>query len=117
MIPNIYEKVRTIIELQIESAESISFTSDIWTSRNNDPYMSLTAHYIDDEFKRKEFVVSCSYFPGAHTGERVGEKITQLLSEANISNDRRHLILRDGGTNYVSGRLSLIYGANSHYLL
>lgn len=114
IIPDIFERVTSIIKNEINGAESISFTSDIWSSRSNDSYMSLTAHFIDSDYKRKEYAVCCSYFPGEHTGEKVGEKMIEMLDALQIDERKRHLILRDGGTNYVAGTV-LIFIIYLHF--
>ena len=36
-----------------KDVDQISVTTDIWTSCAQDSYMSLTAHFIDKEFERK----------------------------------------------------------------
>ena len=36
----------SIIELLKDELVTVSFTSDLWTSVNNDPYISLTMHFI-----------------------------------------------------------------------
>ncbi|CAG8718934.1 14105_t:CDS:1, partial [Dentiscutata heterogama] len=36
----------------------ISFTSDLWTSPNNKAFISVTAHYIDDNWTLKEILVN-----------------------------------------------------------
>lgn len=47
---NIYDEVHGIIKLELESAEFYAGTTDMWSSRTTDPYMSFTVHWIDDEF-------------------------------------------------------------------
>ena len=48
---NIKQQVNDIILKCKPEMESISCTTDMWTSRANDPYISLTLHYIDAKFK------------------------------------------------------------------
>ncbi|KAL5706065.1 hypothetical protein ACHQM5_024276 [Ranunculus cassubicifolius] len=62
----------------------ICLTSDLWTSIANDGYISLTAHYVDDDWKLQKRVISFSYMPTPHTGNAICEKIHSLLADWGI---------------------------------
>ena len=40
-------KITKVIRLQVPHLKCVAFTTDIWTSRGNDSYISLTVHFID----------------------------------------------------------------------
>ncbi|KAL5714914.1 hypothetical protein ACHQM5_016815 [Ranunculus cassubicifolius] len=62
----------------------ISLTSDLWTSIANDGYISLTAHFIDSDWKLQKRVICFSYMPSPHTGNKICEKIHSLISDWGI---------------------------------
>jgi len=64
--------------------QSISFTFDIWTSGAQQPYISLTTHYLTKQFEFHNKTLGCSYFPGEHNGKNVFLKIISMVSEWNI---------------------------------
>lgn len=64
VIPRIYERVHEKILYQISLMKNISFTTDMWTSVNNESYISLTAHFIDDNFSLKQALLNVKYFEG-----------------------------------------------------
>lgn len=33
-----------------KNLQALPVTTDLWTSRNGDPFISLTVHYIDEQF-------------------------------------------------------------------
>lgn len=70
----------------------ISFTFDAWTSAPGDPYISLTAHYIDApadcpnkwELKSKQLIFQ--EIQGRHTGKNMGEILGRTLDRYELRN-------------------------------
>jgi len=63
---------------------SIYLTSDIWTSAAQQPYISLTTHYLSKQFKLKNKTLGCSSFSGEHSGKNIFLKIKGMVQEWNI---------------------------------
>jgi hypothetical protein len=42
----IYESEKELLKKSLREAESISLTTDLWTSNQNIQYMCLVAHYV-----------------------------------------------------------------------
>ncbi|CAG8701946.1 15572_t:CDS:2, partial [Racocetra fulgida] len=59
----------------------ISFTTDMWTSDNDDPYIGLTFHWVNGDFQVREMVGEISYLPYPHTAERLANKIIEILNK------------------------------------
>jgi hypothetical protein len=63
----------------------ISFTYDAWTSAPGDPYISLTAHYIDvpsdhpNAWELKSEQLIFQEIKGRHTGKNMGEILSRAL--------------------------------------
>ena len=53
----------------------ICLTSDLWTSISTDGYVSLTAHYVDLNWKLQKFFLNFCLMPPPHTGIALSEKI------------------------------------------
>ena len=69
IIPDIFTKVKTKIQSSIGKISSISLTTDIWTaSTNNAPFLSLTDHWLSNDFEQCRAVLRVVPFPGTHTG-------------------------------------------------
>lgn len=103
VLPSMYKECKTKISSLLETAEAVSLTSDIWTSSvNNHSFISLTGHWINNDFNAYHAAIGTKPFPGSHTAEAVSEVIKATCSEWNLSN-KIHLVLRDGGTNMVKG--------------
>ena len=62
----------------------ISLTFDCWTSINGDGYIRLTAHYVDEDWKLNNNILSFIDMPPPHTGEALATKILDFLKEWGI---------------------------------
>lgn len=119
MLPNTYKeiKARLLAQLDETHAPHVSFTSDIWTSQHSiESFISLTAHWVDEEFRRCSGVLSAQHFPGSHTGENIDHMINKMMREWEISEERQHILVRDGASNMVLG-LRLANVASVHCFL
>jgi len=71
-----YEKLKPKVEkLAMESNSLKSWTSDGWSSNKLEPYLLLTTHFIDQEFKYFEFVYDFTLFPHPHDQINSSEKL------------------------------------------
>ena len=43
-------------------------------------YMSFTTHFINDNFRRKDFLVGLKAFNDTHTGVHISAKLDQLIA-------------------------------------
>lgn len=88
VIPQLYSTLVSKIKDEINSdlvyLRSISFTFDIWTSAAQQPYISLTTHYLSKQFKLKNKTLGCSLFSGEHSGKNIFFKIKDMVQEWNI---------------------------------
>lgn len=49
-IPQLYEAIVKEVKLQLKGATFLSFTTDAWTSVSNKPYVSLRAHFVNNDW-------------------------------------------------------------------
>ena len=65
-------KVRGLLHEQFRNNDSrISFTFDASTSCASDPYVAVTAHWIDSEWKMHEQIIGFPEIEGSHTGANI----------------------------------------------
>uniref|UniRef100_A0A8C5QMC0 BED-type domain-containing protein n=1 Tax=Leptobrachium leishanense TaxID=445787 RepID=A0A8C5QMC0_9ANUR len=105
MLPRIHDKVMQKVKtmLQPENAgNALSFTTDCWTGPT-ESLMSLTCHFIDAGWTRRQLVLNTKVMQGSHTGEYIKEMFLGMLDDWAISKDRVMLVLRDSGANMVKG--------------
>jgi hypothetical protein len=63
----------------------VALTTDCWTSIQNQNYLTLTAHFVDNEWNYQKRIISFTVIPN-HKGDTVGRKIEEVLRDWGIRN-------------------------------
>ena len=59
------------------SVSHLAVTTDIWTSRATQAYMTITTHYISDEWEIESNVLCTSEMAERHTGTNIASRIQE----------------------------------------
>ena len=81
-----YYETKELIKAYLNKNDSISLTTDAWGSMAHHSYISLTAHFIDAEFKLNSFLLSTEKIIESHTGENLLAHMEMLIKEWGIDN-------------------------------
>lgn len=73
-----YAMEATKLELR---GKKMAWTTDHWTGPNNMTYTTLTAHYIDDDWKLQSACLDFKVFHGRMTGENIYNDVILVLNE------------------------------------
>ena len=104
IIPSIYDKMKSSITELLQHVTSISFTSDIWSDPHaNNSYISLSGHFINHDYTRKDIRLNVKNFPGHHTGIAISNTFHEILEFWKIPASKCHLLLRDNAANITLG--------------
>ena len=57
LIPSLYETAKQKLTAELSRADSVSLITDGWTSRNIDSYVTITAHYMRDDWELRNCVL------------------------------------------------------------
>uniref|UniRef100_A0AAR2J935 BED-type domain-containing protein n=1 Tax=Pygocentrus nattereri TaxID=42514 RepID=A0AAR2J935_PYGNA len=85
-----------------QTVAHFSTTADLWSSRTSEPYLSLTAHFIDEFWQLQSYCLQTSYFPEDHTGELIAQGLQDALASWSLREDRMVCMTTDSGANVVS---------------
>jgi len=88
-IPEMYEKCKAGVEYELKKVKFYATTTDMWSSRTMEPYMSLTVHYIDDNYEIKSRCLQTAYFPENHTGENIAQGLKEALASWGLCEDQQ----------------------------
>ncbi|XP_056111044.1 E3 SUMO-protein ligase ZBED1-like [Rhinichthys klamathensis goyatoka] len=99
-LPRLYNSTREKIARELEGVSFYSATTDLWSSRTMQPYMSLTVHYIDD-WTLRSVCLQTAYFPDDHTGEIIAQGLKDALTSWNLDEERLICMTTDSGTNII----------------
>ena len=91
--------MKSIITEITPNLKSAAFTSDLWTSRAQDSYISWTFHAIDENWRLHHWTPNVQQFPGRHTGILIEGKLDSFLEELNLPADLPMYCVNDQARN------------------
>ncbi len=100
-LPRLYTECRETVERQLQNVQFFATTSDIWSSRTSEPYLSLTIHFVDEDWNLQSKCLQTAYCPEDHTGEVIAQGMIEALASWGLSENRQVCITTDSGTNMV----------------
>lgn len=99
MYESVFKKIKEIID-EVKQDNKLSFTTDVWSDTSAGvSLLSLTAHTINKEFERTNFVLGAEPLEERHTGEYISKMLDDMLMKWDISRTNVHCVLRDAGAN------------------
>ena len=102
LIDQKYHVLKERIGNQVAQQCVLSLTTDMWTSRAGDGYISLTAHYITDDSELSHQNLSMCHFPGTHDHSNIAEILQKLANTWHIDlGEQVSCFTTDNGSNIV----------------
>jgi hypothetical protein len=77
------EKARVRALLQ-ETPGKLSFSIDVWTSVNMEPFLGITVHWIDKEWRLQDMLLDLVPLEGPHTGKMLCAAFVGVCSDFGI---------------------------------
>ncbi|KAK9523273.1 hypothetical protein VZT92_019675 [Zoarces viviparus] len=96
-IPMLYEQHRSKLEAELRKVAHFSTTTDLWSSRTMEPYLSITVHFISDDWELRNHCLQTSYFPDDHTGEIIAQGLREALESWRLGEERQVALTTDSG--------------------
>ena len=116
---NLLQQVNDIIEQCKPQMESVACTTDMWTSRVNDSYLSLTLHFIDGSFRLHRWTPFVKNFQGCHTGANIEAELSDMVGSFKMPEVIPIYAVNDNAANAklaISLSSMLEYLCNNHTL-
>lgn len=102
-IPGMYNEMRNEVQIMISECHHFSLTTDMWTSTDTKPYMSLTIHFLDKkEWKMASKCLQTSFFPENHTADKIADALQEAIHEWQLDPSKMAAITTDNGANMVA---------------
>ena len=83
-LPQLYHTLKVVMhevmEKELIDLNQVAITTDHWTSRANDSYMSVILHYISLDFALKKFTLEVCLFKERHTCINIAKALDNTLS-------------------------------------
>jgi hypothetical protein len=87
-----------LIHLQLLPSK-VLFTFDMWTSGPGDPYLSVTAHYIDTpadkprEWELRVVQLAFKHVEGRHTGKNIADILIEVVDHYGLRGKVSHFTI------------------------
>lgn len=101
-IPEKYLSVKDGIIQDLKYVDYFSVTTDMWSSVNMMPYMSLTIHYLSANWELKSKCLETVFTPESHTGDNLAEALRSSFQEWSLDERKLVCITTDNGANIVA---------------
>ncbi|XP_039510154.1 E3 SUMO-protein ligase ZBED1-like [Pimephales promelas] len=98
-IPRIYNDTRDLIMQHLGEKPFYSCTTDLWTSRTADTFMSVTLQYITKSWELQSWCLGCCGLNTDHTAESLKEAFEEKLEDWKLDIARMSGITTDNATN------------------
>jgi hypothetical protein len=84
IMQNFKDNKLKLVQVFDKLKNKIALTTDIWMSSTNRPYLSITAHFINNNRKLSNILIEFCLIPHPHTGEQVKISLLNALKEYGI---------------------------------
>ena len=81
VIPNLYGESRNKVVKVLRDAECIAITTDGWTSRGTQSYITITAHAINKDWNMESVVLQTRPLYESHTGANIAEVLQTAVTD------------------------------------
>lgn len=93
VVPKLYEESKANVKQTIQEAESIAITTDGWTSRNTESYITITAHVINNDWEMENVVLQTRPLFESHTGLHIAEVLRAALTEWELQRENHGIAI------------------------
>lgn len=75
IIPQLYSNTMDLVKSDVHDAVSLAITTDGWTSRSNNSYLSYTAHFLTEEFMPRNYCLGVENSNDSHTAVNLASSL------------------------------------------
>lgn len=100
VLPALYIETKEKVMMLLKELDSISITTDGWTSRATQSYITITAHGINSDWEMVNCVLQTRALFESHTGHNIAEVLTAAVNEWDLKRANRDIaIVTDNARN------------------
>ncbi|XP_033971454.1 zinc finger BED domain-containing protein 1-like [Trematomus bernacchii] len=100
VIPALYNGTKAQVMASMIQAKRVAITCDAWTSVATESYLTVTAHYISEDWQFLSHVLQTRAVYESHTGAHVAELLSRVVEEWQLS-DKDVVLVTDNASNMI----------------
>lgn len=85
-LPKLYQSKCCELKEELAKVRSCCITTDCWTSRATEGYITVTCHYITHEWEMKSTVLQTCHIDSPHTSENLASALEEITDNWEITN-------------------------------
>lgn len=85
LISRVHEEIKADVLKKVQAVSALSVSTDGWTSRNNEGFIAIVAHFVDEETKLQSALLGCINYDERHTSENLCNLMKNVMAEWQIS--------------------------------
>ena len=97
-LPQLYASKCAELKKELEGITHCSITTDCWTSRATEGYITVACHYVSDDWELKSVVLNTTRLTDSHTSENLAEVLMRITDHWEIT-DKVHCCVSDSAAN------------------
>ena len=90
-----------ILKDQLAKTEHVALTSDLWTSKANEACITITSHFLDENYKLRSYVLETIGYDQDHTGNNLSTYFVAATGKWEIDN-KINPIVTDNASNITN---------------
>ncbi|CAB4061236.1 TRRAP [Lepeophtheirus salmonis] len=92
LLKNKYEKIKNGVMIKLRDTDSLCLTIDIWSNRQIQSFLGLTAHYISSQWTFESVMLRCKRVIGPHISENITLWYEETVSDFDIGHKVKYII-------------------------
>ena len=106
LLPDKYEETKKMVMSNLAAASHVALTTDIWSSRQTQGFLTVTAHYITTSWEMGSAVLETIHLSCDHTGENIAAELQRIAHKWEIA-DKIICLITDNASNMaVAARIT-----------
>lgn len=97
---NYVETKAKVLEL-VQNSAAVSFTTDMWSSLRMEAYMTVTAHFITEDWRLECLVLETKHMEETHTAANIAKRLSEVADATGIPGLKRVAVVHDNAASMV----------------
>ncbi|XP_034023290.1 zinc finger BED domain-containing protein 1-like [Thalassophryne amazonica] len=103
LLPSMYEDAKEKVLRGLSTAELVAITTDGWTSRATESYITVTAHYVNNDWEIESPVLQTRPIYESHTSDNLAEVLKEAVLEWKLDKQNTTIpVTTDNAKNIVN---------------
>ena len=98
LVKHYNDRVEKLIE-SLKSVSSVALTSDIWSGKAKEDYISVVAHFVNCNWELEKRLLGLRPIEDAHTGKNIAERVCTVVDEYGLTDKIFSITLDNASSN------------------